>query len=86
MSVIISTDSACDLFPDLYKQYQIDVVSLYITIEEHSYRDVFEIGPDELFVKYEKNTAKFYFTKKKVDAPEWEEETTESDSTKSEDK
>jgi len=54
MGVIISTDSACDLFPDLYKQYQIDVVSLYITIEEHSYRDVFEIGPDELFVNYEK--------------------------------
>lgn len=52
MGVIISADSACDLFPDLYKQYQIDIVSLYITIQERSYRDVTEIGADEVFDDY----------------------------------
>lgn len=54
MGVIISADSACDLFPDLYRQYRIDIVSLYITIAEHSYLDVFEIGPDEVFEDYKK--------------------------------
>lgn len=53
MGVIISSDSACDLFPDLYKQYDIDIVPLYIGIEENSYRDVFEIGPDDVFKNYE---------------------------------
>lgn len=32
----------------------------------------FENGKLTLYVKFEKNTAKFYYTKKKVDAPEWE--------------
>ena len=54
MGVIISTDSACDLFPDLYKQYQIEIVPLYITVDGRTRRDVFEIGPDDLFVNYEK--------------------------------
>lgn len=53
MGVIISSDSSCDLFPDLYKQYDIDIVPLYIGIEGNSYRDVFEIGPDEVFKNYE---------------------------------
>lgn len=54
MGVIISTDSACDLFPNLYKQYNIEVVPLYITINRKTYRDVFEIGPDELYEEYER--------------------------------
>lgn len=53
MGVAISSDSACDLFPDLYKQYHIDIVPLYIGIGGNSYRDVFEIGPDEVFQNYE---------------------------------
>ncbi len=54
MGVAITADSACDLFPDLYKQYKIDIVPLYIGIEKDSYRDVFEIGPDEVFDNYKK--------------------------------
>ena len=54
MGVVISSDSACDLFPDLYKQYHIEIVPLYITIDGNAYRDVFEIGSDELFANYEK--------------------------------
>ena len=54
MGVIISTDSACDLFPNLYKQYNIEVVPLYITVNGKTYRDVFEIGPDRLYEEYER--------------------------------
>lgn len=54
MGVIVSSDSSCDLFPDLYKQYRVEIVPLYIGIEGNSYRDVFEIGPDGLFENYEK--------------------------------
>lgn len=53
MGVVISADSACDLFPDLYKQYGIDIVPLYISIEGESYRDVFEINPDHVFQNFE---------------------------------
>lgn len=54
MGVAITADSACDLFPDLYKQYGIEIVPLYINVEADSYRDVFEIGPDRLFENYER--------------------------------
>ncbi|WP_411676060.1 DegV family protein [Caproicibacter sp.] len=54
MAVLISADSACDLFPDLYKQRGITIVPLSINIGDASYKDVFEIGPDELFKDYER--------------------------------
>jgi DegV family protein with EDD domain len=54
MGVVISADSACDLFPNLYRRYRIEIVPLYIEIEEKSYRDVFEIGPDEVFENFKK--------------------------------
>ena len=54
MAVLISSDSACDLFPDLYRDYGIEIVPLSIHIDGKSYRDVFEIGPDELFSDYER--------------------------------
>ena len=54
MAVLISTDSACDLFPDLYKQRGVTIVPLSINIGDKSYKDVFEIGPDELFQDYKR--------------------------------
>ena len=54
MAVTISADSACDLFPDLYRRRGIEIVPLSINIDGKSYRDVFEIGPDELFTDYER--------------------------------
>ncbi|MFU0831886.1 MAG: DegV family protein [Oscillospiraceae bacterium] len=53
MAVLISADSACDLFPDLYKQREITIVPLSINIGDESYKDIFEIEPDELFRDYE---------------------------------
>jgi DegV family protein with EDD domain len=53
MGVVISADSGCDLFPDLYQKYHIQIIPLYICIEGISYRDFFEIGPDDVFKNYE---------------------------------
>lgn len=52
MAVTISTDSACDLFPDLYRERGIEIVPLYITIRGESRRDMFEITPEKLFPDY----------------------------------
>ena len=52
MAVTISSDSACDLFPDLYRERGIEIVPLYITIRGESRRDMFEITPEELFPDY----------------------------------
>ncbi|HCR44773.1 MAG TPA: DegV family protein [Ruminococcaceae bacterium] len=52
MAVTITTDSACDLFPDIYKRYGVKIVPLYITIKGKAYRDVFEIRPENLFDDY----------------------------------
>lgn len=52
MAVAITSDSSCDLFPNLYREREIDIVPLYITVEDKTYRDVFEITPDKLFESY----------------------------------
>lgn len=49
MAVVISADSACDLFPDLYRHRGIELIPLYITVGGQTRRDMFEIGPDDLF-------------------------------------
>lgn len=55
MAVVISSDSACDLFPDLYRERGIGLVPLYITVGDRTLKDVFEIRPEHLFDEYEKN-------------------------------
>ena len=52
MAVSITTDRACDLFPDLYLQRDIGVVPLYISLEGQNLRDVFEASPDDLFESF----------------------------------
>lgn len=54
MGVCISSDSGSDLFPDLYRQHGIEIVPLYISLEGETRRDVYEIGPDDLFRSYER--------------------------------
>ncbi len=49
MPVVISADSACDLFPSLYRERGIELVPLYISLGGETRRDMFEISPDELF-------------------------------------
>lgn len=54
MAVVISSDSACDLFPDLYRERGVRLVPLYITIGDRTLKDIFEIQPENLFLEYEK--------------------------------
>lgn len=54
MAVVISADSACDLFPNLYRERGVGLVPLYITVGDRTLRDVLEIEPDTLFDDYQK--------------------------------
>ena len=47
--VLISADSACDLFPDLFRQFDIHIIPLSIHMEGNSYLDGLEIKPDEIY-------------------------------------
>jgi len=49
MKVKITADSTCDLSPELLKQYDIDVLPLYIIMNGKSYRDGVEITPDDIY-------------------------------------
>lgn len=56
----------------ILKDKLIDALSSYDNQSKDSTNLKFVDGKITLFVKFEKNTAKFYFTKKKVEEPEWE--------------
>lgn len=47
--VLISADSGCDLFPTLYKDYKINIVPLYITMEGSCLLDGKETDADAIF-------------------------------------
>jgi len=45
----ILSDSTCDLSPELISSFDIAILPLYICLDEESYKDGFEISPDEIF-------------------------------------
>ena len=45
----IITDSTCDLTDELLERYDISVVPLYIQLGEESFRDKYEITPEEIY-------------------------------------
>lgn len=47
--VAVTSDSGCDMFPELYKQYNVGIVPLYINMENKSLRDGMEINPPDIF-------------------------------------
>ena len=47
--VIISSDSGCDLFPDIYRERGIEIVPLYINMEGRSLTDREEVTPEDVF-------------------------------------
>ncbi len=49
MSIKISSDSTCDLSPELLKQHAIAIVPLMICKSGNYYRDSIEIQPDDIF-------------------------------------
>jgi len=50
--VIISADSTCDLSRELIESYGIRIFSMYVMLEEQTYRDGVDITPDEIYRAY----------------------------------
>ena len=49
MNIIVSSDSTCDLSPELISQFDIRIVPLYIVKGDKAYRDMIEISPEDIF-------------------------------------
>ncbi len=47
--IAIVTDSACDLEPEIIKEYDIEVVPLHILYKDREYRDRVDINPQEVY-------------------------------------
>ena len=49
MNVIVSSDSTCDLSPELINQFGIRIIPLYIVKGDKAYKDTIEISPEDIF-------------------------------------
>ena len=45
----IVADSTCDLSPELVKRYDVEIVPLFVALDDKIYRDGKEITPDEVY-------------------------------------
>ena len=50
-AIRISSDSTCDLSPELLDKYNIETLPLYAVLEGKAYKDGLEITPDEIYAK-----------------------------------
>ena len=48
-NVVILTDSTCDLTKELLEKYKIDVLPLYVNINNKQYKDMIEINSKEMY-------------------------------------
>lgn len=55
--VKITADSTCDLSDAVLEKYGIELIPLYVTLGEKSYRDKFEVSPGDLYA-YVKQTGR----------------------------
>lgn len=53
-SIIISSDSTCDLSKELIERYQIRILPLGVTLGEEIYRDGVDITPDDIYAYHAK--------------------------------
>lgn len=49
MAIKITSDSTCDLTPELIERHHIGIFPLYITLGSKTYRDMVDIFPDDIF-------------------------------------
>ena len=49
MKIIISSDSTCDLSPELVQEYNVNIVPLYVNKKGQFYKDGLEITPLDIF-------------------------------------
>ncbi len=52
--IIISSDSTCDLSPELKERYSIKIIPLGVTLGDKVYRDGIDINPDEIYAHHAK--------------------------------
>lgn len=52
--VIISSDSTCDLSPELKERYDVKIIPLGVTLGDKVYRDGIDINPDEIYAHHKK--------------------------------
>ena len=45
----IVADSTCDLSPELIKRYDVEIVPLFVALDDKIYRDGSEITPDDVY-------------------------------------
>lgn len=57
MRIRVTSDSTCDLSPELIEQYQIVISPLYVVLDGKSYKDTIEITPDKVY-EYVERTKK----------------------------
>ena len=49
MKIKISSDSTCDLSPELIEKYNVSIVPLSVIIDGHSYKDGVDVTPEAIF-------------------------------------
>ena len=49
MKIIISSDSTCDLSPELVQEYNVNIIPLYVSKDGEFYKDGLEITPLDIF-------------------------------------
>lgn len=52
--IIISSDSTCDLSPELVEKYNVSIIPLGITLGDKVYRDGIDITPDDVYAHHDK--------------------------------
>lgn len=52
--IIISSDSTCDLSPELIEKYNVSIIPLGITLGDKVYRDGVDITPDDVYAHHDK--------------------------------
>lgn len=49
MKIKITSDSTCDLSPELIKKYDIDILPLYVSMGEETKKDGLEVVPEDIY-------------------------------------
>lgn len=57
MRIHVTSDSTCDLSPELIEKYGIEIAPLYVVLDGKSYKDTVEITPDDIY-RYVDSTKK----------------------------
>ena len=50
--IILCADSTCDLSEELLEKYNVHLMPMHVNLEENSYLDGVDIGPDEIYAYY----------------------------------